>query len=148
MPRLSCWLIKASLLHLAVGVGMGALILSAKGMPALFGWSWLLLPAHIQLLVGGWLLQLALGVAFWILPRLNGAGERGRVGWAWISFGALNLGVAGAAIVLPIWSLYRADWLAALLGLAALLQLVAIGAFIWHVWPRLQSAPAALRWPA
>ncbi|HEX6290067.1 MAG TPA: hypothetical protein VFZ66_12795 [Herpetosiphonaceae bacterium] len=141
MPRLSCWFVKAALLHLAVGVLLGGLILSAKGLPTIFGWAWLLLPTHIQLLVGGWLIQLALGVAYWILPRLTGAGERGRPRWAWLSFGALNAGVLGAALALPLWSLYRTPWLGGTLALAALLQVVALGAFIWHAWPRLQPIP-------
>ncbi len=75
MPRLSCWFIKAALLHLAIGVVMGGLILSAKGVPATFGWAWVLLSAHIQLLVGGWLVQLALGMAYWMLPRREAAGQ-------------------------------------------------------------------------
>lgn len=77
MPRLSCWFVRAALLHLTLGALVGGLILSAKGMPLVLGWAWQLLPAHIQVMVGGWLLQLTLGMGYWILPRLNGTGERG-----------------------------------------------------------------------
>jgi hypothetical protein len=138
MPRQSCWFIRASLLHLSVGVVLGGLILSAKGFPAALGWAWLLLPAHIQVLVGGWLIQLTLGMAYWILPRLDGVGERGSPGWAWTSFGALNGGVGGAALLLIARTFRQAAWLDALLIVAAGLQLLALLTFARHAWPRIQ----------
>lgn len=137
MPRLSQWMIRAALLHLALGVALGGLILSAKGQPALIGWAWRLLPAHMQLLLGGWLVQLALGMAYWILPRLD-HDRRGRVAAAWLSGAALNLGVGGAALLLllrPWWHGAAPD---ALLALAGLLQLLALAAFAYHAWPRLR----------
>ncbi len=138
MPRLSCWFIKAALVHLAVGAVVGGVILSAKGFPATFGWAWWLLSAHIQLLVGGWLIQLALGMAYWMLPRLDAAGERGRYGWAVASFVDVNAGVVGAAIALGLRSFVDGAWLDMLLLVSALLQLMALVAFAWHAWPRLQ----------
>jgi len=138
MPRLSCWFIKAALLHLAVGVVMGGVILSAKGFPATLGWAWWLLSAHIQMLVGGWLIQLALGMAYWMLPRLDAAGERGRPTAARTCWGALNTGVVGTAIALGLRSFVEGAWLDGMLVLAALLQLAALAAFAWHAWPRLQ----------
>lgn len=139
MPRLSTLFVKSSLLHLQVGVVLGGLILSAKGFPLVLGWTWLFLLAHIQILLGGWMIQLALGVAYWILPRLDGAGERGRAVSAWLSFGALNLGVDGAGLILTVRSWYSTGWLDALLVLSALLQLLALGAFVWHAWPRIRT---------
>ncbi len=138
MPRLSCWFIRMALLYLAIGVVPGGLILGAKGFPTALGWAWMLLSAHIQLLIGGWLIQLALGMAYWILPRLD-AGGRGRPGLAWASFGALNAGVGGSAVLLalrPFWAGWWLDWL---LVTAALLQVVAFAAFVMHAWPRLRA---------
>jgi hypothetical protein len=147
MPRLSCWFIRAALVHLGVGVVMGGLILSAKGLPAMFGWAWLLLSSHIQLLVGGWLIQLALGMAYWMLPRLDAAGDRGRPAAAWTCWGALNTGVVGTAAALTARSFAQGAWLDGVLVLAALLQLVALVAFAWHAWPRLQpiTVPTPVR---
>lgn len=83
MVRLSfCWLVGAGLL--------GALLLAGKGVPAL-------LPAfgdaalHGELLLAGWLVQLALGVAYWIVPRVGG--ERPRSGLAVAGAALLNLGL-------------------------------------------------------
>ena len=138
MPRLSCWFLRAALLHLAVGAVLGGLILSAKGMPVFLGWAWQLLAAHIQLMLGGWLIQLALGMAYWMLPRLNSAGARGRPTAAWLSFGALNGGVISAALALALRPFVGAAWLDGVLIVAGLMQLLALMAFVWHAWPRLQ----------
>ncbi len=148
MPRLSCYFIRAALIYLALGALLGGLILSAKGAPSTLGWAWQFLPAHIQLVIGGWLIQLSLGVAYWILPRRDGTGDRGRPAAAWLCFAALNVGVAGAAILLALRAVLQAAWLDALLGLAALGQVLALAAFAWHAWPRVapvltQARPSA-----
>lgn len=137
MPRLSCYFIRAALLYLLIGALLGGLILSAKGMPVSLGWAWQLLPAHVQLMTGGWMIQLALGVAAWILPRRDATAERGRAGAAWLCFVLLNLGVGGAAILLTLRSVLQAAWLDALLILAGLAQALALAAFAWYAWPRL-----------
>lgn len=145
MPRLSCYFIRAALIYLSVGALLGGLILSAKGLPTTLGWSWQLLSAHIQLMVGGWLIQLALGVAYWILPRRDGAGDRGRPGAAWLCFASLNTGIIGAAILLTLRSFLDTAWLDGLLALAALAQVLALAAFAWHVWPRVAPTFAPAR---
>jgi heme/copper-type cytochrome/quinol oxidase subunit 1 len=142
MPRLSCWFVRAALLHLGSGVLIGGLLLSAKGFPAALGWAWSLLIAHIQLLIVGWLIQFALGVAYWILPRLDGAGERGRPGAAWFSFVALNTGTLLAALALSLRAVLPEPWPLVLGGGAALLQVNAVAAFGWHAWPRLRALPS------
>ncbi|HEY0606322.1 MAG TPA: hypothetical protein VGD58_25590 [Herpetosiphonaceae bacterium] len=145
MPRLSTAFIRAALIHLIVGVLLGGLILSAKGMPSSLGWSWLLLPAHIQLMLGGWMIQLALGVACWILPRRDGTGDRGRPGAAWLCFALLNTGIVGAALLLTLRSWFDGAWLDGLLVLAVLAQLLALAAFAWHAWPRVAPTFAPAR---
>lgn len=142
MPRLSCWFIKAAFAHLGVGVALGGLILSAKGLPLSFGWAWALLPAHIQLLAGGWLIQLTLGMAYWILPRLDGGGARGREIWAWTSFWTLNGSVTASALLLLVRPFVEGRWLASTLVAAAVAQLLALGTFAFHIWPRLAPVPA------
>ncbi|HEY0738686.1 MAG TPA: hypothetical protein VGD69_27455 [Herpetosiphonaceae bacterium] len=145
MPRLSTAFIRAALIHLIVGVLLGGLILSAKGMPGSLGWTWLLLPAHIQLMLGGWMIQLALGVAYWILPRRDSAGDRGRAVAAWLCFALLNAGTVGAALLLTLRSWSNTAWLDSLLVLAVVAQLLALAAFAWHAWPRVAPAFAPAR---
>jgi hypothetical protein len=92
MPRLSCWFIKASLIYLALGFTFGALLLAHKGL-SLYPPLWSTLPLHMEFLLVGWMLQLAFGVAFWILPRFGKGAPRGNLRLAWASFLLLNMGV-------------------------------------------------------
>lgn len=133
MPALSVWSIRASLVHLALGFTFGALILVNKAVP-LHPAIWGLLPAHIELLLLGWVAQLAIGVAFWILPRF--AGERGNVSLAWTSVVVLNLGVLTAGF-------------GPLLGgppdttaVGRALTAAAMAAFAAHAWPRVKPPGA------
>ena len=59
------------------------LLLWNKGVP-ISPYIWTLLPSHIEFLLIGWTVQLALGVAFWILPRWQT--QRGDVRPAWAAF--------------------------------------------------------------
>jgi len=105
MPRLSCWFICASLIYLAVGFTLGALLLANKGVP-LYPVFWSLLPAHMEFLLMGWVVQLALGMAFWILPRFPQGAPRGNEQLIWLAFILINLGiwiVAVQAVVILPW---------------------------------------------
>jgi len=131
VPRLSVWMIRTALLHLAIGFGLGALLLAQRGM-ALNGVIPRLRPAHVELLLLGWTVQLAMGVAYWILPRFRSGAERGDERPAWLAYGLLNAGVVSVAlggaglawIGLQFW------------GRCA--EAVAAGAFAWHAWPRVK----------
>jgi hypothetical protein len=92
MPRLSQWFIRAALLNLLLGFTFGALLLAHKGVP-FYPPLWRLLPAHIELVLIGWTAQLALGMAFWILPRFWRQPARGNVTAAALAFLLLNGGV-------------------------------------------------------
>lgn len=92
MPRLSVWFIRASLLYLLLGLFFGALLLAQKGIP-FYPPVWYLFPLHMEFLLVGWLVQLAMGVAFWIIPRFSSGSSRGPVGLVWVSFALLNAGI-------------------------------------------------------
>lgn len=131
MPRLSCWLIRASLLYLALGFSLGALLLFHKAIPV-HAILWRVLPAHIEFLLMGWTLQLAMGVAFWILPRFLQGPERGNTVAVWVAFSLLNVGVllvgvgwtVGAPALIPF--------------LGRLAEAGAAVAFAVHAWPRVK----------
>lgn len=129
MPRLSAWFIRSGLIHLALGFTFGGLMLWNKGIP-LHPLVWRLLPAHMEFLLVGWTVQLALGVAFWILPRFSTG--RGDERPAWVAFGLINLGVwlagMGATLAAPAGII--------LTGRAA--QAAAAFAFALHAWPRVK----------
>jgi hypothetical protein len=100
VPRVSAWAVRAALLWLGVGALLGGIIL-ARGPLGLVGVAaWI--PAHGEMMLVGWMMQLAFGVAHWILPR---TGPKGR-GAEWpvaLAIVLLNLGVLAVAFgsVLP-----------------------------------------------
>lgn len=135
MPRLSRFFVRSALLHLVIGFGVGTVLLCVKaGVADPLLWVWL--PAHVDALLAGWMLQLACGVGYWILPRL-GVARRGRSWLAVMSFVLLN---TGSALCLGSGALrYVAPGEASLTPLFAAgvaLQTLALCAFAAHAWPR------------
>ncbi len=126
MPRLSIWFIRSGLIYLTLGFTLGALMLANKGIP-FSPLIWRLLPAHIEFLLIGWVVQLIFGAAFWILPRFSREPKRGNVPLAWLSFILINLGI-WASILLPAWP--------SILGRS--LEVLGALAFAAHAWPRVR----------
>lgn len=135
MPRLSVIMVRAAMLHLAVGFLIGALMLINKALPfqqpGAAGEIWQLKPVHVELLIFGWMMQLAMGVAFWILPRFPTAPKYGRVWLAMSACVLLNTGVlissAGLLIGSPV---------PALIGRVVIL--LAVLCFVVHIAPRVR----------
>jgi len=132
MPRLSVWLVRSALCYLGIGALAGAVLLVNRGV-FLGERVGSLRPIHVEFLLVGWTLQLALGVAFWILPRFRAGSERGREGFAWLSYVLLNAGVLavalGQAFGLP----------PAVLLLGHIAEALAAAVFALHAWPRLKA---------
>jgi cbb3-type cytochrome oxidase subunit 1 len=131
VPRLSVWLVRTSLVYLGLGFTLGALILFQKGIPYSDA-VWSLLPLHIEFVLVGWTLQLAMGVAFWILPRFLRGAARGDERLVWLAYLLLNAGVlsvgVGAWLGLPGGVL--------LAGRGA--EMLAAALFALHAWPRVK----------
>ncbi len=136
MPNLSRWFIKAGLVSLVLALGLELLQLRPghwwPGLPA----SGLHLAA-IHLLTVGWLLQVIIGVAFWMFPRHPTTPPRGDPRYGWFAFGTLNLGLllrlGGESWRLggdgPSWPLVA----------AALLQTGGVIAATILLWPRVRA---------
>jgi hypothetical protein len=126
MPRLSVWMIRTALTHLGIGFTFGALLLWNKGLP--FDPNiWRLLMPHVELVVFGWTMQLAMGVGYWILPRFPVVNRRyGRAWLGWLSYILFNEGVILTA--LGYWlshqSLMVGGRAAALLGILCFVSLI------------------------
>ena len=131
MPRLSVYFIRASLIYGLFGFTFGGLLLANKGLvisPAI----WMLLPIHIEFDLMGWLVQLAMGVAFWILPRFSREPRYGNQTFGWLAFVLLNAGVLCAGL---------GQWLGADPFVALVGRLAEVGAvifFVGHAWPRVR----------
>lgn len=137
MPRLSRYFIRASLIYLLLGLTAGALILANKGI--LFApLVWVLLPLHIETMFVGWMSQLALGVAFWILPRLPGDAPCGDERWSRVALTLINVGLL-VAMTAPFnpW-----PWTSTL---ARSLEAVGFVAFVLGNWRRIYSPTFGLQ---
>ncbi|HLV35003.1 MAG TPA: hypothetical protein VKY59_07825 [Spirillospora sp.] len=130
MPKLSVWLVRASLIHMGIGFLFGSLLLHHKGVP-IYVWTWKLLNPHIELMIFGWTMQFVMGIAFWILPRFSGEGRYGRVRLGWWSFVLLNAGIIATGL---------GGWfvLDALSFAGRLLILGAVALFAVLMWPRVK----------
>jgi hypothetical protein len=129
VPPLAVLFVRTSLVWLVAGATLGGAILWSKVSPIPFAWQFL--TAHIHLLTWGWLLQLTLGVAYWILPRFGT--ERPR---PWLAVAAYALLNAALAITI-IASLLPVTWPGVLVGA---LQLLALFAFALHTFPRVRRS--------
>jgi hypothetical protein len=136
MPRLSQLMIRTALAWLAVGYTIGGLLLLNKGVP-LLAWLWTLRFTHVHLLLVGWMVQVACGVAFWILPRLDAGGSRGDERLAWVCYAALNIGVVLAALHDPLAAAAGESVITRSMPvIAGGLYITAIAAFVAHAAPR------------
>ncbi len=122
-------LIKSALFYLVIGALMGMLLLLNKAY-TISPQIWSLLPIHIELMIFGWIIQLTLGVAYWILPKYLEGKSRGAVAPAYVMVGFINAGI--------LWTVFtELGWLAPewkLLG--RIFELLAVLIFIALHWKR------------
>jgi hypothetical protein len=130
MPRLSVYFVRASLIYLVLGFTLGGLLLANKGV-MISPLIWALLPIHIEFTFIGWMIQLAIGIAFWILPRFSRSPIRGDERWSW---GALILLNAGIGFVV-LQSLFGLHWLS---FIGRILEAFALAAFVIGNWKRVK----------
>lgn len=133
MPRLSVWFIRASLIYLLTGITLGALMLADEGIP-FYPSILAALPIHIEFLLVGWLIQLAFGVAFWILPRYGTGAPRGNEKLVWGAFVLLNAGVLTTALQL---------WAPPALPAGRVAEIAGIGLYIAGSWGRVKPMVVA-----
>ncbi len=130
MPPLSVWFIRTALLALTAGTSLGSVLLAVKGMPGRGPPSGAL-PLHIELLLIGWLVNLTLGVAYWILPKHARGRERGHPVPPWAAYLLLNAGVVIAGSAAPAG-------LPALLLAGRAAELSGVACFAAHAWSRVK----------
>jgi heme/copper-type cytochrome/quinol oxidase subunit 1 len=138
VPALSRAFVQAALLHLLGGLTLGVGLVLAAGRPELLSLR-RYVPAHAELVLVGFMVQLAAGVATWIFPRRPGPGrERGSPLVGWLAWSLLNAGVlavstSAARAASPPFELW-----------GRLAELVAAALLAAHLAPRLRM-PSPLR---
>jgi hypothetical protein len=150
MPTTSRVTIRISIIYLCLGAALGTLLLVNR---------WILLgPAvsvlrvsHIAMLVIGWLTQLILGVAWWLLPPLGigsrtgdgsprrGQAQRGSEPLFWATVLFLNIGVLMQALFQPLFLLTHVNTLGRIADLADLFLLAAAVTFVVNLWARVRG---------
>lgn len=132
MPRLSQWFVRATFVYLLLGFTIGWLLLAHKGQPLYSGmWSWL--PTHIEFLLMGWVVQLTMGMAFWILPRYWQSPKRPKEGFAYLAFVLLNVGI----VLVVAGTTFGANHWFLVIGRVA--EVAAMAFFARHAWTRIVS---------
>ncbi len=123
------------MLHLVAAIVLAVLL----AVPSLAAHAAPWRPVYIHLLVLGWATQMIFGVAYWMFPRTQPLDLSATPWVGWTCFVALNLGLAVRAAAEP--ALARSASPLAVGGAlaAALLQFVAVAAFVWLAWPRVMA---------
>lgn len=142
MPLLTRLYLFTALGFLSLGFTFGALVLLSKAQ-LLPSWGYLFLPLHIVATNEGWVLLLIMGVAYWIFPRFQGGGVRGRFafalgGWVGITLGVL-FRMGSPFLPFPLQGVGE------VLGWG--FELLGIGSFLIHILPRIKpvTRPALRR---
>ena len=151
MPLTSRVFVKASLVYLALGAALGALLLVNRWIPLGAAVASLRV-VHVEFLVMGWVTQFIVGVAWWLFPPLatspglavagplrRGQAQRGSEPLFWATFAFLNAGVLLHAVVGPLYSQTENGVLGFLVSLSGLFFLVAALTFVLNMWRRVRE---------
>ncbi len=138
MPFFSRLAVKTSLAYLIAALVTG-LLLAAAGLAWLPAGVAALSPVYFHLFMVGWVMQLIVGVAYWMFPKFTRAQPRGSTPLAWITYVGLNLGLLLRAVAEPALTLAGGGRWGWALACAALLQWVGGIAFVANTWTRVKE---------
>lgn len=130
MPSQSIWMIRSALLYLIASVSIGTIILIHKVID-LHPFIWALLPAHYEMAIWGWIVQLAMGTAYWMFPKKLEDPRRGPNWAGWTVFILYNIGL----VFLVMSTLFSSLIYAAAFGRGLLL--ISILIFAGLMWQRI-----------
>lgn len=138
MPTLTRYHIKSGLIYFVVALLLGFLILakSILNLPELiiaFN------PVYLHLLMVGWILQLIMGVVYWMFPKYSKEHPRGSEKLGWAVYILLNMGLILRVVGEPLVSIkpeWNTGWV---LAISAVLQLLAGWGFIVNTWGRVKE---------
>jgi uncharacterized membrane protein YidH (DUF202 family) len=132
MPFPSVLLVRTALCWLAAGVAMGALLLASKAAPLPAG-VLRLFHAHSEAVLVGWMVQFAMGVAWWILPKYPRLPERGPAAPVWAAWLLLNVGVVLAGVGRSVGASEG------LVMAGRMAEALAAAVFAAGMWPRVKA---------
>ncbi len=138
MPTLTRVFLRTSLVYLAAGLLAGVLLVAGPmlGLPLVIPGMELI---YIHLLMVGWITQLIFGVVYWMFPKFSAQRPRGNEALAWATYGLINVGLLLRVISEPLAVAHPRTLWGWLLGLSAVLQLIAGWFFIANTWARVKE---------
>jgi hypothetical protein len=143
MPPIARNFVKAAFVYFILAFLLGALMMLDRWLN-LGRWLKTVYLSQLHLLVVGWITQLAIGVAYWIFPRLRSRGgvsrplPRGSDALAWFVLVSLNVGLLMRFLFEPFYFMGPEPWLAALIALSGILQAAAAVGFGLLIWARIR----------
>lgn len=138
MPLLSRTFIKAGLIYFIIGLFAGVLTAAQPvlKLPSALG---AIYPVYIHLLMVGWVMQLIIGVVYWMFPKYSKEQPRRSEKLGWAVFALLNTGLIMRAIGEPLNTLRPDLHLGWVLAISAVLQLLAGWCFVINTWSRVKE---------
>lgn len=141
MPPLARAYVRAAFAYFVAGFVIGALILIERGFP-FSRWLRSAGTSQLHLLMVGWITQLAIGVAYWMFPRLRKEQDsrpRGSDRLAWAVLVSLNVGLLLRLLGEPLYFMGLKAWPDVILALSGVLQAAAALGFGWLIWRRIRA---------
>lgn len=136
MPQITRLFIKASLVFLvialAIQVGLATRVFPApfsSGLSAVF--------FHFFLV--GWVTQMIIGVAYWMLPKYSREKPRRNETLAWVVFLTLNVGLVMRGLAEPLTSQEPSFIWNLVLAISATLQWIGGLLFVFNSWARVKE---------
>jgi hypothetical protein len=138
MPPITRLFIKTSLLYLVAAffAGLGLALRPLLDLPVIARG---LSPVYFHLFMVGWVMQLMVGVAYWMFPKWSKARPRGHDGLALATFWLLNTGLLVRVVAEPAQTVSAWPGWGWLIVAAATLQWLAGLAFVANTWPRVKE---------
>ena len=138
MYRQARFFVRTALVWLTLAVLVLALLLLNQGL-SIDARIATLQPVVYHLLMVGWATQLIGGVALWMFPPFTKTQPRGNESLGWVTYFALNAGLALRVIGEPLNAITPSAVFAVMLVLSALLQVIAIWCLVFQLWPRVKG---------
>ena len=149
MPLTSRLAVKVSIIYLALGAVLGAVLLINRWLPLGLALD-ALRATHVQFLVIGWLTQFIIGVAWWLFPPLaiglrddapvrRGQHQRGSETLYWWALVLLNAGILLRALFEPLHGWAELDLFRTLVDISGIALLVAAVLYVANLWGRVRE---------